>query len=176
MLTTVAALVIVLGLMVSLARFVRQRAAEQLTNELLIRLDALANQYQRRYGAWPQTAAFVPELPVPTTQALSVLAPADEPSLPPESALQSSARLNNRDLVAALRGESAAKWPIAGDESDLLDAWGRPIVFMPSMRPPIGMAPGNRPFFLSAGPDGIFSTLEDNIYSYEVAPSNAAGG
>jgi hypothetical protein len=28
-------------------------------------------------------------------------------------------------------------------------------------------APGNRPFFASAGPDGDFSTLDDNQYSYE---------
>src|SRR2546430_14598006 len=48
MLTTVAALVIVLGLMVSLARDVRNRSAERLTKDLLRRLDTLVAQYKAR--------------------------------------------------------------------------------------------------------------------------------
>src|SRR5437868_12102334 len=46
MLTTVAVLVIVLGLMVSLARDVRNRSAERLTKDLLRRLDTLVAQYR----------------------------------------------------------------------------------------------------------------------------------
>ena len=42
MLTTVAALVILLGLMVSLARDVRRRSATELTNEIIARLDGYA--------------------------------------------------------------------------------------------------------------------------------------
>ena len=60
--------------------------------------------------------------------------------------------------------------PVGGsmyDEVTLRDAWGTPIVFMPAMHPAIGMALGNRPFFVSAGPDRMFRTLEDNLYSYE---------
>src|SRR6185369_3004102 len=48
MLTTVAVLVIVLGLMVSLARDVRNRSAERLTKDLLRRLDLLVAQYRSR--------------------------------------------------------------------------------------------------------------------------------
>src|SRR5437762_12966239 len=48
MLTTVAVLVIVLGLMVSLARDVRNRSAERLTKDLLRRLDLLVAQYKAR--------------------------------------------------------------------------------------------------------------------------------
>ena len=44
MLTTVAVLVIVLGLMVSLARHVRERAAVALTKDLIRRLDALMDR------------------------------------------------------------------------------------------------------------------------------------
>ena len=41
----------------------------------------------------------------------------------------------------------------------------------------IGMAPRNAPFFVSAGPDRNFLTLEDNLYSYEETPDRlpAAG-
>src|SRR6478672_5781063 len=48
MLTTVAVLVIVLGLMVSLARDVRTRSADRLTKDLLRRLDTLVAQYKAR--------------------------------------------------------------------------------------------------------------------------------
>ena len=59
MLTTVAALVIVLGLMVSLARDVRNRSADRVTKDLLVRLERLMAQYQTRHGgAIPQAAAL----------------------------------------------------------------------------------------------------------------------
>jgi hypothetical protein len=47
-----------------------------------------------------------------------------------------------------------------------------PIVFMPAMNPAIGMAPQNRRFFFSAGPDRNFLTQEDNLYSYEEGGSS----
>src|SRR3954470_17522401 len=53
MLTTVAVLVIVLGLMVSLARDVRTRSAERLTKDLLARLDTLVEQYRRPLRTLP---------------------------------------------------------------------------------------------------------------------------
>src|SRR5688572_26342880 len=46
MLTTVALLVIILGLMVSLARDVRNRSADAMTKQILHRLDVLVNQYR----------------------------------------------------------------------------------------------------------------------------------
>src|SRR4051794_34552860 len=50
MLTTVAALIIVLGLMVSLARYVRDRSAQQLTRETLRELETLMAQYVDHNG------------------------------------------------------------------------------------------------------------------------------
>lgn len=72
----------------------------------------------------------------------------------------------------------------------LLDGWGNPIIFVPSAglsKVKIGTANDNRvksnevvtpstgtdkftnsrPFWASAGPDGDFSTGDDNIYSFE---------
>ena len=60
MLATVAALVIVLGLAVSLARYVRRQASDRLTKDLLTRLDALVQQYEARYHALPLVPPFVP--------------------------------------------------------------------------------------------------------------------
>jgi hypothetical protein len=187
MLATVAALIIVLGLMVSLARYVRGRAADQLTKDLLVKLDALAAAYHERYGAWPAAAPFVgpADATGPTTGIAGTTDRRADPSLPDEAALLRAARANNREIVARLRALTSSAnppaparrlggVPLALSEDELRDAWGRPIVYMPGMRPPFGPAPGNRPFFLSAGPDGRFSTLLDNVYSYERAEEEPA--
>jgi hypothetical protein len=34
--------------------------------------------------------------------------------------------------------------------------------------PSVGIAPDDGPFFVSAGPDGQFLTLSDNLYSYDL--------
>ncbi|MGF1632603.1 MAG: type II secretion system protein [Phycisphaerae bacterium] len=62
----------------------------------------------------------------------------------------------------------------------LLDGWQNPIILVPAtgmivdvdgdgtldVNAPI-RAPGNVPFFASAGPDGNFQTHEDNLYSFD---------
>ena len=181
MLTVVAALIILLGLMVSLAWDVRRQSSERLTKDLLVKLDALMGQYVAKHKRLPQVTLLVgrgPQTDAATEPGLHVPRAADE-ELPDEETLLAAAELNNRDFVLALRSEASAQpagttpelfGPLSGpmyDEVTLRDAWGTPIVFMPAMHPAIGMALGNRPFFLSAGPDRTFRTLEDNLYSYE---------
>jgi hypothetical protein len=68
------------------------------------------------------------------------------------------------DRSAALGGVSAMMF----DGTSLLDPWGRPIAFLRAGRPEIGTATGDVPFFFSAGPDGLYLTRDDNVYSYEV--------
>lgn len=185
MLTVVAALIILLGLMVSLAWDVRRQSSERLTKDLLIKLDALMGQYVSAHKRLPQVTSLVAQAgqTEPATQPGLHVPRATEDELPDEETLLSAAELNNRDFVLALRAEAVAQpagqpagpspelfGPLSGpmyDEVTLRDAWGTPIVFMPAMHPAIGMALGNRPFFLSAGPDRRFRTLEDNLYSYE---------
>jgi len=192
MLTVVAGLIIVLGLMVSLAWDVRRQSSERLTKTLLVKLDALMTQYVARHKQLPEVTPLVDVhsgRPATKSAPQSALFPPTEKSrpaddeLPDEETLLAAAELNNRDFVLALRSEAMAGGtgpavgpapdlfgPLAGsmyDEVTLRDAWGTPIVFMPAMHPAIGMALGNRPFFMSAGPDRMFRTLEDNLYSYE---------
>src|SRR3954471_17116550 len=116
MLTTVAVLIIVLGLMVSLARYVRNSSATQLTRGLLVDLDTAMSSYCTRYHL--RAAPVV------------ALAPADQP-LPDEEALLLSAEANNVDYVrllkqaGALGGEEFAKLPISVfDSATFRDAWG----------------------------------------------------
>lgn len=158
MLTTVAGLVIVLGLAISLSREVRRASAVDLTKDLLSRLDRLMDQYEAHYHQLPDVVVFAD----PKQGELH------------EAALQKLAVENNRQTLLALRLEAnGASDAFNGlpdrisDESILRDAWGTPIVFMRSMHPLIGMAPQNRRFFFSAGPDRQFLTQDDNLYSYE---------
>jgi prepilin-type N-terminal cleavage/methylation domain-containing protein len=166
MLTTAAALAIVLGLMVSLSRHVRNASAMEFTKSLLRQLDVLMSQYQADYHGLPQIAPLVAgNADMPNTEQN-------------EHALQIAAVENNRQIVALLlRAEPAASAKaftglsdVVNDESVLRDAWGTPIVYMAGMHPAIGMAPQNRRFFFSAGPDRKFLTQDDNLYSYEEGP------
>lgn len=169
MLTTIAVLVIVLGLMVSLARRVRAQSAEAVTKGLLSRLDGLVAQYQARHHQLPAVWPLIP----PGVRDTSLLN---------ERSLLRSAEQNSRDLVRALKGESAlsagtfSDLPVAYfDETMVRDAWGSPIVFMPTFHPAVGTAPGNRFFFFSAGPDGRYLSRWDNLYSYEGMSDASAG-
>ncbi|MBV8780736.1 MAG: hypothetical protein JO353_05000 [Phycisphaerae bacterium] len=176
MLTTVAVLIIVLGLMVSMARYVRNQSANQLTSSVLHRLDMALRQYAaHNNGELPPITPFVP----------------DTGPLPDEAALHRTARENNKEFVAALKpyfaGSRLAARPTTRqggqmetmgefgdlpttiyDEVTLRDTWGDPIVYMPHDHPAIGMASRASPsFFFSAGPDHRYLTRDDNLYSYE---------
>jgi type II secretory pathway pseudopilin PulG len=184
MLTTIAVLIIVLGLMVSLARNVRDRSAQQLTRDLLLKMSQVVAVYAESNGR---------QLPAVT----SIIPP--EAYLPPEEpALALLAKKNNEEFVRALRQEMAriqlhegastgarrrgsrgrgggvfGQLPLSVyDGLTLRDAWGSPIVFMPAAHRWIGIAPteGDEDayFFFSAGPDRKFLTRDDNLYSYEM--------
>ncbi|MGE5609317.1 MAG: type II secretion system protein [Bacillota bacterium] len=156
MLTAIAALVIVLGVMVSLAHDVRSRSADSLTRQLLTRLDTeLVN-----YPELQTLMAKVPRLVNSTT------GPYDE------GAIQQVALENNRAFVRMWRqvtkGAVLRDQPLSVyDELTLRDAWGTPIACMPAGAPNITIEPQSRSFFMSAGPDRKFTTPEDNLYSYE---------
>jgi hypothetical protein len=95
-----------------------------------------------------------------------------------ETTLKSVARQNNIEFLKVLNLPQCLPKTSADDllhsihpagrnQMELDDAWGSPIVFMPRQHPAIGMAPADQPFFFSAGPDRLFLTREDNLYSYE---------
>ena len=193
MLTVVSVLIIVLGLMVSLARYVRDQSANQLTASLLHRLDTAVREYaDLNDGQLPPATALI----------------GDGVPVPDEITLHRIARRNNEDFVRALReffvrsrtpiraaaatsrpaGQNASTSPNEPasaqegnfddlptsiyDEVTLRDAWGDPIVFMPHDHPAIGMASRANPsFFFSAGPDHRYLTRDDNLYSYESTPN-----
>jgi type II secretory pathway pseudopilin PulG len=179
-LVTVASLIIVLGLMASLARSVRRQASDRQTKSLLMTLGVLLDKYVARHDRLPTVTPFVSTARSATGSGASDrAAAADGDPLPDEPQLRDAARANNRDVVAALRTEAGPSVDIFGPaggprgapgDDRLPDAWGRDIVFMPRGHPAIGTALQDLPFFFSAGPDGRYQTLEDNLYSYEIAP------
>lgn len=189
MLATVAVLVILLGVMVSLARHVRERSAQALTKGLLKQLDAAMGEYGRRdEGRLPGVAAFPPAAAVAAATGTTGQMPLDPPFADRKLLLE-AASANNRDLVRAFKAGSGPVGPTAGgsspgealltqlpasvyDGTNLRDAWGSPIVFMPTKHPWVGTAPREKPsFFFSAGPDRDYLTRDDNLYSYEESPA-----
>lgn len=154
---TVAVLLIVVGVMVSLARHVRDRSAEQMTRELLATLNAALSAYAAMGQGLPQ----IPLLDV------------GDGVRADESALHASAVANNEAVIAALRVHKRSAQDFAQlpatlyNRTSLRDAWGRPIVYMPPDAPNIGLPSQKQPFFFSAGPDGQYGTVVDNLYSYE---------
>lgn len=161
LLTTIAVLVVVFGLVISLANFVRNTSATELTTTLLRKMEEqLAVYSARNQGALP---AVTPLDPQPGTM---------------EELVARTARQNNEELVKALGSQSNLATTVFAElpssvydpsSGTVRDAWGSPIVFMPRMHPMIGMALDDRPFFFSAGPDRRYLTREDNLYSYEGA-------
>lgn len=165
MLTTVAALVIVLGLMVSLARDVRHRSADRLTKDVLRRLDNLVAQYR-------DTA--LPGLSIEQRRKYPVTRLFDPPAVGEDDpALAEAALENNKELVRTLKNHIDVNKELSDlsignyNDASLLDSWGSPIVYMPRQHPRIGMAPANQSFFFSAGPDRKYLSRSDNLYSYE---------
>jgi hypothetical protein len=182
-------LVIVLGLMVSLARHVREQSAQALTKNLLRQLDGAMTEYVRRYDRrWntplsadqdlPRVAPFPPPAVIAAAAAADSTAGhtgIDGSRKADRGQLNEAAMGNNRDLVKALAGESSLAEKMLPDlpasvydGQTLRDAWGSPIVFMPDKHPWVGTAPRDkRYFFFSAGPDRDYLTPIDNLYSYE---------
>src|SRR5260221_402046 len=112
MLTTIAVLVIVMGLMVRLARRVRAQSARALTESVLLKLDVLMAQYVSRNHRLPVVSSFVPE-------------GMKEGERPEEPLLQRSALRNNRELVRVLRGQvdlegAAGEIDLAAQDADQL--------------------------------------------------------
>ena len=153
--TAIAVLVIILGLMVSLARHVRAASADGLTKDVLHRLDIAMAAYVRQYGTVPAVPPFI-----------------GDRQIPPEPQLHRAAEQNSEGVVRALKsvGLLTGRFDDLSiayyDEARVRDAWGSPIVFMSHMHPSIGMNPKGW-FFFSAGPDRLYLTREDNLYSYD---------
>lgn len=161
LLTLVSILMVALALMVGTARHVRSASSTELTRKRMLALADAAGAAIAR--------GIDPTLPVSAP-----VAGGGQEERFQRFALQSSVRL---DAAIATRREAKADSarPIANaiaaaaaGRPELDDAWGRPIALIPRQEPQLGMAPDDGPFLVSAGPDGRFLTLSDNIYSYDL--------
>ncbi len=157
---TVAVLMMVLGLAVNLATRLRADSLARRDRRQLQRLTAALDRYAAAHGGrLPDVTPLInPAAAVPTVPR-GTAAPAD-----PQPVRAAAAA--NREGVRRALG-----WPAPATPADdpLTDPWGTPIVLMPRQSPAIGMAPGDRFFVVSAGPDRSFLTRADNLYSYDYA-------
>ena len=103
-------------------------------------------------GALQTVGAHVPQMPALIRPATPATAPSPERGTDAESD----------------EGSPPPEAPaVTLDAAPFFDAWGSPVVFLPRQHPKIGMSAGDRPFFVSPGPDRRYLTREDNLYSYE---------
>jgi hypothetical protein len=141
LMTACAALIVVLGLVVSLARYVRRNASLSAVREQLIFLNARLDEK----GVPPDLAMFAAGLT------------AEDEIRHPE-AVRTLARQN---------GETWSRHLALGNTSHF-DPWGMPIILINGAHPNLGMAPRFKPFFMSAGPDNRYFTLADDLYGYDL--------
>ena len=159
MLTTVAGLLIALGLLMNLTRHVRSSSASTLTKDLLRRLDDAMARYVGRAGSPPANAnPFI----------------LDNSAASGDAALARRAQVNSQSVVRLLKAEHLLPpegfddLPISCYDGRVVrDAWGSPIVFISAMNSDVGMAAKGW-FFLSAGADRNYTSKSDNLYSYEL--------
>jgi hypothetical protein len=138
----VAALSLTLAFVVALARHVRTTSADELTRERII---ACAEQVRD----WLSTAGTLDlERPV-------LSGSGDE-----EAYLRQFAMNQGR---AAARSSGR----VTADLTGWRDAWGTPLLLLAGQHSQLGIAPGDAPFLLSAGPDRTFLSKSDNLYSYD---------
>ena len=161
MLASIGAMVILFGAMISLSRHVRSGSANDATKELLRLLAGAMDRYVAHNDGRPPSLSFVNFSP--------------ESSHDP-AALARRAEVNNQAVVRLLKQSHvfpADSFEIFSesyyDGATVRDAWGSPIVFMPTMDPAVGMSAKGW-FFFSAGPDRNYLTKSDNLYSYELGP------
>ena len=187
MFATVAVLIIVLGLMVSLARYVRRTAAERLTKDLLVKLDALMAQYQSHYHALPPVQSFI------TPEATNILAriktleeqtdtvhvrqaatqATTQRRVPSrnqaeerleiaqrelERVLQKSARVNNTQFVQAIKGEAGLSGTFGGLPVSIYDE----VTLRDAWGTPI--------VFMRAGHGSVGMSLRDQPFFFSAGP------
>jgi len=162
MLTTMAALVILLGLVVSLAQRVRSRSAETLTRQLLAQLEAVMSQHQSPdYATLHAALGEVPPLLMDEKK----LSDADLRKRAEENSAQFVRTFTQKTNLAVFRKLPTALY----DQTMLRDAWGTPVVYFHPGARNFVIDKRGRAYFMSAGPDRKFSATEDNLYSYEPA-------
>ncbi len=152
---TIGVLMMVLGLVINLDSRLRAESLERKARGQLRRLAADVDRYAADHGG------RLPDVPPPVDPAAT--------GHPTEPAFAAAAA-RNRDAVRRCLG-----LPAAPADDPLTDPWGTPIVFVPHQSRLIpGLAFGDRPFFVSAGPDRrfLFASRADNLYSYDDAAAD----
>lgn len=160
LLALVAILAVAFALMAATAGHVRSNSAMELTRKRMTALTAATADLLQR-GIDPRLAVTFPSTSSTDTRLEENLG---------RFALESSRKLGKS---LAEQPESLLAQAIGTPE--LRDAWGRPMALLPQQFPAVGMAPEDGPFLVSAGPDGRFLTLSDNIYSYDLPALLPAG-
>ncbi len=190
-LVTIAVIVLLMALLTAAFRHIQNRIRVDATRVTLNNLEAMASELKAAAGWskveattapswWVQGAYEVLPGDVDDGSADRFSGPVRHTAYVIEELIRvplnmsAMGKIPSTTLVSPRNELPMPPYPVA------LDAWGNPILFIPSggvTNVWIGgvwhgpdnpfAAPGHRAFFLSAGPDGNFSEGDDNIYSFE---------
>jgi len=184
MLIVIALVVVLAGLTVVVGRGVVAKAKVDQCRQLLLTLDATLTEYQADKGAIPPFVrrAYLP----PTGQGTADRRTWREVAVYIEQVkgyagidkqlgtIDASFLVKREQIYKDLAGYPYAGQVAADPRPSVRDPWGMEILYIhpsedneDSFRL-FGTPLNERPYFMSAGPDGEYETLEDNLYSYEV--------
>ncbi len=190
MLIVILLVVVLAGLTVVVGRGVIAKSKVDQCRQLLLTLDATLTEYQADKGAIPPFVrrAYIP----PTGQGSPDRRTWREVAVYIEQVqgyagidkqlgtIDASFLVKRQQIYADLAGYPYAGRVTEDERPSVRDPWGLEILYIhphadneDTFRV-FGTPVNERPYFMSAGPDGVYETLEDNLYSYEVRkpPSN----
>ncbi len=190
MLIVMALVVVLAGLTVVVGRSVIGKAKVDQCRQVLQAPDATLTEYQAEKGAVPPFVRRAYKAPdgigsygLSTRREVAVYLDQVKgyAGIDKQLGTIDSAFLVKREQIYT----DLAGYPYAGVVADdprpsVRDPWGMEILYIHPHEDnedafrAFGKPLNERPYFMSAGPDGEYETLEDNLYSYEVPrpPSN----
>lgn len=184
-------MMIVIGLVVLLAvitvvvgRSVVGKAKVDQCRQVLQTLDATLTEYQAERGGIPpfQVRAYMPPSGIGASEArvrreIAVYLEQVQGFTGIDKQLatiDSSFLVKRQQIYTDLAGYPYAGRVSSDDRASVRDPWGMEILYIHPTEEnekafeAFGKPLNERPYFMSAGPDGEYETLDDNIYSYEV--------
>lgn len=192
MLIVIALVIVLAGITVVVGRSVTSKAKVDQCRQILQALDATLTEFQAERGAIPpfQVRAYVAPSGVGSEAARSrrevavyIQQVKGYSGIDKQLGTIDASFLVERDQIYT----DLAGYPYAGrvlddDRASVRDPWGMEILYIhPNEDNEVafklfGEPVNDRPYFMSAGPDGEYETLEDNIYSYEVIRPGSNNG
>jgi len=192
MLIVIGLVVLLASLTVVVGRSVIAKSKIDQCRQLLSTLDATLTEYQAERGGIPPFVirAYIPPSGLTSNAGKTrreVAAYLEQvkgfPGIDKQlGTIDSSFLVQRQQIFTDLAGYQYAGTVAVDARPSVRDPWGMEILYIhPNAQNDVafktlGKPVNERPYFMSAGPDEEYETLEDNVYSYEVVKPGANNG